>query len=194
MRSKKRDILLKGKELFWRYGIKRVTIEEICEEAGVAKMTFYKYFSNKNALVKSVLEEYMAANLRKYDEIEESDKPYKEKVKMMTLLKMEGTHDISKEFLSDYYSLDDPDLISFLQTKTEEIMKRFIEGVKEAQARGEVRPGIKPEFIIYFFNRMPDMAADPALVNLYPTVKDLAVELIEFFFHGILSETTADNG
>jgi AcrR family transcriptional regulator len=193
MRSKKRDILLKGKELFWRYGIKRVTIEEICEQAGVAKMTFYKYFSNKNALVKSVLEEYMASNLKRYDEIEGSDIPYKEKVKKMTLLKMEGTNDISKEFLADYYSLDDPDLISFLQSQTHEVMNRFIGGIKRAQARGEVRPGIKPEFIIYFFNKMPEMASEAALVNLYPTVKDLAVELLEFFFHGILSETTTDN-
>lgn len=194
MRSKKRDILLKGKELFWRYGIKRVTIEEICEQAGVAKMTFYKYFSNKNALVKSVLEEYMASNLKRYDEIEGSDIPYKEKVKKMTLLKMEGTNDISKEFLADYYSLDDPDLISFLQSQTHEVMNRFIGGIKRAQERGEVRPGIKPEFIIYFFNKMPEMASEAALVNLYPTVKDLAVELLEFFFHGILSETTTDNG
>jgi AcrR family transcriptional regulator len=194
MRSKKRDILVKGKELFWRYGIKRVTIEEICEQAGVAKMTFYKYFSNKNALVKSVLEEYMASNMKKYDEIEESDIPYKEKVKKMTLLKMEGTHDISKEFLSDYYSLDDPDLISFLQSQTQAVMNRFIEGIKLAQDKGEVRPGIKPEFIIYFFNKLPEMASDAALINLYPTVKDLAVELLGFFFHGILSETITDNG
>lgn len=194
MRSKKRDILVKGRELFWKHGIKRVTIEEICEEANVAKMTFYKYFSNKNALVKSVLEEYMASNMKKYDEIERSDIPYKEKVKKMTLLKMEGTHDISKEFMADYYTLEDPELISFLHSQSQEVMNRFIQGIKLAQQRGEVRPGIKPEFIIYFFNKMPEMASDAALVNLYPTVTDLAVELLEFFFHGILSENTAENG
>ena len=44
---KKEQILKTGKELFWKYGFKLVTIEEICKEAGVSKMTYYKYFTNK---------------------------------------------------------------------------------------------------------------------------------------------------
>ena len=43
-------------DLFWRHGIKRVTIEEICRTSGVSKMTFYKYFDNKNDLAISVLD------------------------------------------------------------------------------------------------------------------------------------------
>ena len=45
------QILTKGKELFWKYGIKRVAIEEICKQAHVSKMTFYKYFKNKKYYV-----------------------------------------------------------------------------------------------------------------------------------------------
>ena len=46
--KKYQDIKKKGKELFWKYGTKRVTVEEICREAGVSKMTYYKFFKNKN--------------------------------------------------------------------------------------------------------------------------------------------------
>ncbi len=45
--EKYKDILETGQELFWKFGFRRVTIEEICKEAGISKMTFYKYFSNK---------------------------------------------------------------------------------------------------------------------------------------------------
>ena len=41
------DIFKTAKDLFWKYGIKRVSIEEICKEAKVSKMTFYKFFPNK---------------------------------------------------------------------------------------------------------------------------------------------------
>jgi AcrR family transcriptional regulator len=44
----------KAKELFWKYGIKKVSIEEICAEAPVSKMTFYKFFKNKNDLAEWV--------------------------------------------------------------------------------------------------------------------------------------------
>ena len=48
MSNPKREQILKtGKELFWKFGFKRVTIEEICKEAGISKMTYYKYFTNK---------------------------------------------------------------------------------------------------------------------------------------------------
>ena len=39
--KKKQSIIKASRDLFMRYGIKRVTVEEICETAGVSKMTFY---------------------------------------------------------------------------------------------------------------------------------------------------------
>ena len=55
-KTKKQDqIIQAGRHLFWKYGMKRVSIEEICREAGVSKMTFYKYFANKTALALYIL-------------------------------------------------------------------------------------------------------------------------------------------
>ena len=53
--KKKLQIVETAKDLFMRYGIRRVTIDEICRTAGASKMTFYKYFSNKIALLKEIL-------------------------------------------------------------------------------------------------------------------------------------------
>ena len=41
LKSKKQLELLKiARELFWKHGFKRVSIEEICQKASVSKMTF----------------------------------------------------------------------------------------------------------------------------------------------------------
>ena len=46
--SVKNDQIVKiGKDLFYKYGIKRVSVEEICAKANVSKMTFYKFYNNK---------------------------------------------------------------------------------------------------------------------------------------------------
>jgi AcrR family transcriptional regulator len=48
--KKYQDLLNTARELFFKHGTKRVTIEEICEKADVSKMTFYKFFRNKEDL------------------------------------------------------------------------------------------------------------------------------------------------
>lgn len=40
-------ILAAAKNLFLKHRSKRVTAEEICEKAGISKMTFCRYFQNK---------------------------------------------------------------------------------------------------------------------------------------------------
>ncbi len=43
-------------ELMQRHGVEAVTIEQICEGAGLAKGSFYRYFSGKPALVEALFE------------------------------------------------------------------------------------------------------------------------------------------
>ena len=42
-------------DLFGYYGIKRISIEELCKKSNVSKSTFYKHFSNKNELVQHLV-------------------------------------------------------------------------------------------------------------------------------------------
>lgn len=55
--SKKQKIEVTAKELFWKHGVKRVSIAEICEKAGVSRKTFYKHYDNKTDLALFLLDE-----------------------------------------------------------------------------------------------------------------------------------------
>jgi AcrR family transcriptional regulator len=188
LNKKEKDILKAGKDLFWRYGIKRVTVEEVCQTAGASKMTFYKYFRNKNDLVKGILNMVFDDAFKKFKNILKADIAYKDKARQMIKLKLEGTMDISKEFMSDYFNLGDADLIAFLHKRTNEVIDIFTMSLREAQQKGEVRSDINPGFIMYFFNQVQVMAADPELLKLYPSAQDLVMELINFFFYGIIED------
>lgn len=191
--KKVEDILSNGKELFWKYGIKRVSIEEICENSRVSKMTFYKHFRNKNDLVREIMGRMLDESTEKFEEIIGSDSHYSEKAKEMLILKMEGTENLSKEFMADYYSLNDPELLTFLNNRTRQVLDMFLKSITQAQEKGEVRKEIKPEFMIYFFNHIQTMANDPQLMTLYPTAQELIMELLNFLFYGII-EDSSDNG
>lgn len=47
-----RDRILHGaQQLFFRYGVKRITMDDIARELGISKKTIYQYFADKNTLV-----------------------------------------------------------------------------------------------------------------------------------------------
>jgi len=49
-------ILLTAHDLFYRHGVRATGIDLVIAESGVAKLTFYRHFPSKNALVLAVLE------------------------------------------------------------------------------------------------------------------------------------------
>lgn len=53
--EKKEEILVKAGELFMRFGIKSVSMDDLAREIGISKKTIYTYFHDKNILVESVV-------------------------------------------------------------------------------------------------------------------------------------------
>jgi TetR/AcrR family transcriptional regulator, cholesterol catabolism regulator len=49
-------IIEKAQELFFRYGLKSVTMDDIATKLGVSKKTIYQYFADKEALVEGVVQ------------------------------------------------------------------------------------------------------------------------------------------
>jgi AcrR family transcriptional regulator len=173
--------------LFWKFGIKRITIDEICHEAKVSKMTFYKFFNNKIDLARYVLETKMNEGISKYREIMDADIPFTRKIEMSIQLKMENTEDLSQEFLTDLYRNPNPELLEFFESRKKEFLNQILADFIKAQKSGYLRKNLKPEFILYFLNHMFEMAKDQALYSIYSNAQELIMELTNFFFYGIMT-------
>ncbi|MCK5145790.1 TetR/AcrR family transcriptional regulator [bacterium] len=184
--SKAQQILITAKDLFYRYGFKRVSIEEVCREAGVSKMTFYKYFKNKNGLIIHMMNTLSRDAWEIYESIMSRQIPYKEKVAGMLRLKADSTKGLSPELLQEIHNSDDEELKAYFQKHTITNLKRIMKDLTKAQQDGELRQDMKIGFILYFMNHMFEMAKDQQLTALYATPQDLIMELNNFFFYGIL--------
>ena len=49
-------IVEKTRELFFRYGLKSVTMDDIASNLGVSKKTIYQYYSDKDSLVEAIVQ------------------------------------------------------------------------------------------------------------------------------------------
>jgi len=54
-------------KLFLKYGLRSVSIDDICNELRISKKTFYTHFSQKEELIDSVLTEHNEKRLKKQD-------------------------------------------------------------------------------------------------------------------------------
>jgi len=188
--KKLQQLVYKAFDLFWKFGFTRVSIEELCKEAGVSKMTFYKHFKNKTDLVRFILHEMSEYSLKLYEDIMSEDIPFVEKVRKSVQLKLKQTENISEAFFNDFQRQNDPELLKVVQEQRISNIKVVTDWYIKAQKDGDVRTDIKPQFIIYFLNHMMEMVKDDNLVNMYSDPQDLIMELTNFFFYGLLPAET----
>jgi AcrR family transcriptional regulator len=185
--SEKFEAIVKAaKSLFWKHGIRRVTIEEICELAGVSKMTCYKYFSNKTAIARYLIGNMFESGIKAYKEIYNSKISYEEKVKKILDLKMSNAHEMSQELVDDIYKYQDEELNETIESIKKRMIGIYLDDIREAQKIGEIRSDIKPEFMLYFLNNLTEMLTDQRLVSIYSNPQQMISEVMTFFFYGIM--------
>ena len=61
-------------ELFFKYGIKSITVDDISLHLGISKKTFYEHFENKNDVINEVVKEFINRNRLRNKEIIEEKK------------------------------------------------------------------------------------------------------------------------
>jgi len=183
--KKEVDIIVAAKDLFWRFGFKRVSIEDICKKALVSKMTFYRLFSNKTDLAKRILGDTIADSMLKFREVMDVQCTADERMRRIIALKMEGTKEISREFIEDVYTDTGSELQIYMMQKIQESMQSFVSMFKEAQQRGIFRPDFKPELLLALSRQMTAILEDKSILNLYENPQQIIIELTTIIAFGI---------
>jgi AcrR family transcriptional regulator len=180
--KKQQQVVVTAEDLFKKHGIKRVTIEEICKKADVSKMTFYKYFDNKMGLVKHIWDNWIEEGFNKLDEINAMDIPFPEKIERMFEWKRAFTSKMSIEFIEDFLQMDGG---------IEKVRGRFFDFIIDSQKKGDIRPEVRPEFIMAVLDKLYELARDEKLLEIYPHFIEFNRELKDFLWYGLLPRENA---
>ena len=184
-KSKKTDIVETAEELFSKFGLKRITVKEICKKSDVSKATFYNHFDNKNDLIKFIFNKLLEEGYEWLDELEKQDLSFKEEVQKIIEYKKEKATQMKSLFVSEYLD-ESPEMAEFYQNYKERSLKRSIEWVKRCQKEGKIREALHPKFIMKMFRMTIKMMKNEKLANLYQNYTQYIEEVFEFLFYGIL--------
>ncbi len=183
--SRRETLINTGKDLFLKHGFRRVSIEELCTKAGISKMTFYRYFPNKTELAKTVFLSITENGYRKFQSVMNNDSSPEEKIHKILLYKLEGTDQISQEFLVDFYTSREAGLKDFVMSTTRDAWQEVIRDFRAAQQRGIFREDFNPEFFFLVSQKISGSLDDPEMTRLFESPQAMIMELAKLFMYGI---------
>lgn len=185
------QILATAEDLFMRYGIGRVTVEEICKSAAVSKMTFYKFFKNKDDLVLTMLTGLMDGGQQRFDEIMSGDDSFEEKINAFILMKLDYGQRISKEFYADFMGYS-PAVRELIVKRTETNMARLVAVIEQAQEEGDIRAELDLKFIAFMFNHLLPISEEPEFLAMFDDTEEMTRQWLNFFFYGIMGRIPSE--
>jgi AcrR family transcriptional regulator len=184
--TKKEQIENKAKELFWKHGFKKVTIDEICKKANVSRKTFYTFYENKTALVIVLMKKLTDEAFEESRQIMESDCSFAEKLEKSLQVKLQRNKEMSMEFVADFYNPDATDVLACFQEIMEKSMTMLVEFLKKAQQSGEMNPDLNLNYVLWLLQKQVEFCSSPELMHMFPDVDTLTKQLTQTMIFGIM--------
>jgi len=188
MENKER-ILQKATDLFMRYGIRSITMDEIAAQLGISKKTIYQFFTDKDAMVEAVVNEEMNAK-------EEDCQGYRKEAENAVheiFLAMDGMQEMMKTMNPQLmYDLEKHHPVAYKRLKQYKYQFLFTivkENLDRGLGEGIYRTGINIDLITRHRIESAFMPFNPEAFpqNKFP-MNQTCQELAVLFLHSICNE------
>ncbi len=176
----------KAQELFFRYGLKNVTMDDIASKLGMSKKTIYQYYTDKDALIDAVVQreidndiiECAGHKLTAENAVHEVFLALDMMQEMMSTMNPVIIFEMQKYYPAAFKKMNDHKNKFLYKVIKENIEK----GIKEELYRGDINADILTKFRIESIF----IAFNPELFppNKY-TLFQIETEMMEHFLHGI---------
>lgn len=97
--GKKEQLLEAATKLILKKGYSHTSVEDITNEMGIAKGSFYTYFKSKNLLLQTIAEKKIEEMVEKQDGILENNLSFEETLKNIILVRLKFSHESMKREL-----------------------------------------------------------------------------------------------
>ena len=185
----KERILAEAERLFWRYGVRSVTMEDIARQLGISKKTIYQHFNDKEQILYQVIEQKTGRNQWEMEcVVTETANPVEAILGVLNFMQKKADQ-ISPNLLIDIKRYYPQAFALFRQYKEEQIMQSILENIQKGIDQGLYRPDINPAILARLRVEQIELAFNS---DIFPTdqytMSDIQSELIHHFVRGMLTE------
>lgn len=179
-------ILEGAKELFFMYGLKRVTVDDICRHIGMSKKTVYVFFKNKEELIECLLVKNLSENKKEFEQIfKKSNNSIQEIILLMEHL-AEMFSEINPHVFYDLQKYHPVVWKQFKEFKENFLFQMIVGNLEKGIQEGLYRPTIKKEILARLRIEETEMALNPLLFHKDKyKIAEIQIELLDHYLHGI---------
>ena len=185
--SKQQTIADTARRLFREHGFSAVSVGSICAEAAVSRVTFYKYYSGKNALLQEIVTEQKNRVRAEFENLLARQCSLREAAEAVFALQKQSFEELySAAFLRDIEENTDLELERFFHELNEEkyaFMRGFFHTL---QQRRLIQPDLPVELIDLFIRQADILMRHPQLAALYAAApQKLPQDVLGLLLHGL---------
>lgn len=182
-----RDRIIAGAfELFSRFGIKSVTMDDIAKHLSISKKTIYQFFKDKDEVVHTLLEKQLAIDCAEFEEVTNAAPNVVEEVfghmkklhKMLTNVNPNMFYDLRKHHPRSW------DLVTKFRNDT--VLAMVEKALEKGKTDGFVRADVNSKILARLRVEEIEMGFNPAV---FPPDKyqmlDVQLAMVEHFLYGV---------
>ena len=176
-----------AESMFFRFGIRSVTMDDIAKELGISKKTIYHYFADKDDLVEKVTSHSLANEMCKTQNIyENSQNPIEEMINSTKMMRemLQNVNAVLFYDMKKYHPQSWAKYVEFKNGFLEIVKRNLLNGITEKL----YRPDINVEILAKLRVEVVDLAFNieyfpPSQYNLL----NVQLESIDHFIRGIVT-------
>lgn len=183
------NILLTGRDLFMKYGIKSVSMDDLARELGMSKRTLYKHFSSKKELVKKIVfhhteeEESMMQSIQalNVDAIQEMLLISDYIQKLTTQMKPTILYDL-KKYHKEAWNIIEALHFGFIR-------QCLIQNIRKGQAEGLYRAEVPAETTANFYTGMAfNIMSNPHMLGREDSLSSVHLAYMDYHLHALMTK------
>lgn len=183
------DRIMKGAgELFVRYGVRSITMDDIAHHLGISKKTLYQHFTDKDDIVSAAMHDFISKRCVEFEGVKAKVKNAVEELVLMSERLKESVKKANPSMLFDIQKYHQKAWEMWKNHRNKYIREVLMNNLREGIEQGYYRDDMNPEIVATIRLEMIQLGFDD---QVFPkdefSTAEVQLQLLEHFTQGILT-------
>jgi AcrR family transcriptional regulator len=185
-----RDRILKGaEELFLKYGIRSVSMDDIARHLSISKKTIYQYFVDKDEIVTQFTQNHLNHTRAGFDGLTATSKNALDELIKIQVFMKKNLQDVNPSLLFDLRKYHPKAWSAWTEHKNNHIRQSVVRNLKQGIEEGLYRSNLNPEILAVLRIEAIQWLFDGQIVpNEKFQMMDIQAQMMDHFMYGLLTE------
>ena len=185
----KKKILKAAENLFMKYGVRSISMDDISRHLSVSKKTLYQHFADKEDIVSMTCQAHIDTIVGQMQEITRGAKNAIDELAKIFMCLKQNTEDTNPSLLFDLQKYHPKAWTVWINHKNKFIRESVIRNLRQGIEEGYYRPELNVEIIASMRIELVQLPFDD---NVFPTsrykIAEVQMQIFDHFVHGIVTD------